>query len=161
MIPAFLFILATAQLTGAANTDGLGASSLIMATVGHSEWCPAGDVRLELGSGRYLLTPRAPRATCNDPGLKRPTRRGALARPDLDRLRAAALRAQTEGMLNPDCRDGGKPQELVISNGGAPRLVLSTERGLFWASENLGCWSKAGRDLHKVLDEVLGANDWR
>jgi len=129
---------------------------LILSTVGHSEWCPPGSVRVDLDTGRYLLAPRAPRATCNEPSRRPAVRRGALAGATLERVRAASLRLQADGMLNPDCRAGGKPRTLVITNGGTPRLTLSTDQGVVWAPDDLSCWSEAGRNLHEALEEIFG-----
>lgn len=42
-------------------------TAIILGTVGQSEWCPAGNVRIDLETGDYVLTARAPRAVCQNP----------------------------------------------------------------------------------------------
>jgi hypothetical protein len=71
------------------------------------------------------------------------------------------MHARTEGMQNSECRSGGKPAELVISNGGTPLLALTTGRDVAWAPEDLSCWSEAAGALHEALDNVFVAQDWR
>lgn len=159
MIPLLVALLAVAQpLSPSLETVRSG---LIISTLGHSEWCPPGNVRLDLDTGRYLLLPRAPRPTCSERGVETPARQGSLARADLDRVRTAALRVQSEGILNPECRAGGKPRSLVMTNGGVPQLVLSTNKGVTWAPRDLGCWSEAGFALHDTLDAAFQVREWR
>jgi len=121
----------------------------IFATIGHSEWCPAGNVQLDLATGDYALTPRAARAVCQDVDLVRPVRRGRLDAAPLAAIRAAYVRAQAEGL---DACRRGDHQEHVISNGGTPILVLTSGARTIAAPRELNCWSRAASALHKALD---------
>lgn len=159
MVPLLLAFLVSAQPAPIPSSGWPESSGVILSTVGHSEWCPPGNVRLDLGTGRYLLAPHSRPDTCNAPHLQRPVRQGAVSRATLERLRAASLRLEAEGVLNPDCRAGRKPQNLVISNGGTPHLALSTVRGVTWSPDDLSCWSKAGMDLHQALERVFGQQE--
>ena len=55
-----------------------GRTAIVFSTIGHSEWCPAGNVRLDLATGRYAVTPTAPRLICTQPNLERPVFTGRL-----------------------------------------------------------------------------------
>jgi len=129
----------------------------IFSTVAHSEWCPAGNVRLDLRSGAYILTVRASRGTCSEPGLERPVRQGILDREALTALRAGFLRVEKEGFETHRCRHG-KPHDLyIVNNGGTPTLVVSNGAGTGVAPNNLTCWNDAANDLHALLDETFSA----
>jgi hypothetical protein len=79
----------------------------------------------------------------------------------LGRLRAAFLRVMTEGFEDPACREGRKPEHIIISNGGTPILVMTTGSGSGSAPDDLGCWSEAATALHGALDDAFGAREWR
>lgn len=80
ILAALLFLMPLP--TSAGSAPGI---PVIFATVGHSEWCPAGNVRIDLRTGDYALTPRAARAVCRDPKLVRPIEHGQV---DAERLSA-------------------------------------------------------------------------
>lgn len=151
--------LALAQPAPSATRGGLGGTASIFATVGHSEWCPAGNVSLNLGTGRYVLTRRAARRVCRDFDLERPVEKGRLAGKSLTAVRAAYLRVMSEGLENPVCREGGRPEDITVSNGGTPILVATTGWGSLPAPDDLSCWSEAANGLHDALDEAFRSDD--
>jgi hypothetical protein len=139
----------------------LGRTAWIFSTIGHSEFCNPGHVRLDLWRGRYSVTARAPRRVCDKRGLERPVRNGTLVEESLGKLRVAYQRVLADGLENPVCREGGKLQDIIISNGGTPILVIATGRAVKSAPDDLTCWSKAATALHDALDEAFGARKWR
>ena len=139
---------------------GLDRTAWIFSTVGHSEFCNPGYVRLDLRTGRYTLTTRVARPVCDEPGLERPVRSGTLVAGRLARLRAAYQLAVTEGLENPVCRSGGKPQDMFVSNGGTPIVVVATGRAVGSAPDDLSCWSEAATALHEALDEAFETRNW-
>ena len=143
------------------NPATLGRTAWIFSTVGHSEFCPPGNVTVDLRTGRYTLTVRAPRRLCDEVVLERPEKQGTLVGGNLARLRLAFLRVVTEGAEKRPCREPGKQHDIIISNGGTPVLVLVTGRGAGSAPDDLTCWSEASTALHEALNEVFGARDWR
>jgi len=148
-------LLAAAQPAPFPNVAPIGRTAWVVATVGHSEWCPAGNVRLDLATGRYSYTPRAPRRICNQPGLERPTQVGTLRAGRLEAARSAFRRALAQGLVNPACANGGRPREIVISNGGRQILLLTTGKETLFAPEDLGCWSQAAIAFHAELRRLF------
>lgn len=159
MLLLFAALAATTQSPPKAAS--LGQTAWIFTTIGLSEWCNPGHVRLDLRTGRYSLTARAPRLVCNDRGLERPIRSGTLRDETLGKLRAAYQLVLREGLENPVCRSGGKPQDMVISNAGTPILLLATGRAVGSAPDDLSCWSKSATALHRALDDAFGVRNWR
>lgn len=159
MLTLLLALAATTQSSPKAAP--LGQTAWIFSTIGHSEWCNPGHVRLDLRTGRYSLSARAPRSVCNSSGLERPVRSGTLGAVSLGNVRAAYQRALVEGLENPACRDGGKPQNMVISNAGTPILLLATGRAVGSAPDDLSCCSKSATALHRVLDDAFAVRNWR
>ncbi|MGZ9100424.1 MAG: hypothetical protein ACXW3O_12035 [Brevundimonas sp.] len=128
-------------------------TAVVLGTVGQSEWCPAGNVRVDLETGEYALTARAPRAVCQDLDLERPIVEGRLDGSRLRALQQAFQRTITDG-LN-DCRGGRHPDEIIISNGGLRVLVVTHGRATDAAPTDLSCWTEAARALHDLLDETF------
>ena len=151
-------VLAASQPTADAKPPSLGRTAWIVATVEHSEWCPAGNVRLHLRTGRYSLTRRAQRQVCGGT-IERPVRTGTLDRERLAAIRAAAARVMTEGFESPACENGGRPEDIIVSNGGTPILVLTTGFATGSAVDDLSCWSEAATALHDLLDETFDSTD--
>lgn len=116
-------------------------TAVIFGTVGHSEWCPAGNVRVDLVTGRYELTPRAPRAVCLDTDLERRSFEGRLEGSRLRALQQASEHALADGFDK--CRAGMRSDEIVVSNGGVPVLVVTDGRGTASAPSDLNCWTDA------------------
>jgi hypothetical protein len=157
VLSALAALLAAGQTPPPADPAVLGGSEWIVATVAHSEWCPAGNLRLDLRSGRYALTHRASRRVCNRSGLERPTRTGRLRSERLEAVRSAYRRLVAEGFESSDCEDGKHPDNIVVSNGGTPILVVATGAAQGSAPDDLTCWSEAASDLHALLDETFAA----
>ena len=155
MLSLLAAIFAASQPAPSGHIAVLGRTAWIVATVGHSEWCPPGNVRLDLRTGRYLFTARAPRRVCTDARLERPTRTGTLSAARLEAVRTAYFRALSEGLEKPVCRDGGRLEEIVISNGGTQVLVLATGSETGSAPDDLTCWSAAASALHDALDRIF------
>jgi hypothetical protein len=147
--------MAVAQPQATSTSTDISGTAWVFSTIAHSEWCPAGNVMLDLRTGQYTLTARAARRVCNDAGLERPTTRGRLQANQLAAVRAAYLRATTEGLENPECQPGRRLNKFVISNGGTPVLVLTSGRGTLAAPGELSCWSDAADALHKALDHAF------
>ncbi len=157
MLSALSALLAASQPAPPVDPAVLGGSEWIVATIAHSEWCPAGHVRLDLRSGRYALTARASRRVCGEAGLERPVVTGRLRSGRLETVRGAFARAVAEGLESPDCRDGKRPDRVVISNGGPQILVVATGAGQEAAPDDLACWSGAAIELQGLLDETFPA----
>jgi len=132
----------------------LGRTAWIVATVEQSEWCPAGNVKLYLQTGGYERTHRASRLVC-DMVLDRRVTSGTLGRKRLAEIRAASLRVLAEGLESRACREGRPPEDILISNGGTPILVLSTGFDTGSAPDVHSCWSAAARDLHDRLSDAF------
>jgi hypothetical protein len=155
MLSVLAALLAASQPALPRDRARLGQTAWLVATVGHSEFCPAGNVRLDLRTGRFQFTARAPRRRCNDPALERPVRVGMLAAAPLRAIRDAYLRVRADGLVNPACENGGRPDEIVVSNGGTPLLVVATGATTGVAPENLTCWSDAASALQQALDAAF------
>lgn len=135
----------------------IGATAWIVATVDHSEWCPAGNVRLDLVTGDYDYTPGLGRLrVCNDANVQRPVQHGKLEQEKLFAIQAKYREALAEGLKRKICRDGGQPDEIVIANGGVPILVMATGGRTASAPDDLVCWSQAAEALETALDEAFG-----
>ncbi|NYT42414.1 hypothetical protein HZY97_16700 [Sphingomonas sp. R-74633] len=124
-------------------------TATVFATVGHSEWCPAGNVQIDLVTGDYTLTPRAARSACQDPKLVRPVLRGRVDAGQLSAIRDAYRQVDAEGL---DACRGGLPTEIVVSNGGTPIMVVTNGVGTRAAPEQYSCWNKAAFALHRAID---------
>ncbi len=131
----------------------------VFATVGHSEWCPAGNVGLDLSTGEHAFTATAPRQSCNDRDLKRPVLKLRLEGARLASVQQAYRRAQIEGL--DACRDGKRPQKIVVSNGGTPILVLTSGAESKAAPDSYSCWSEAALQLHRALDDTVRSSHQR
>jgi hypothetical protein len=148
IMPAIAALLLGAGSGGSVRQDGI-----IVSTVAKSEWTPAGEVRLDLRTGRYdlrhapsRLAPQAPvRIT-----------RGRLGSSELRPLRDAAAAARAEGLIHQACRDGGPPPQIVISNGGPEYLALSRSGERLEAHRDLGCWTEAAQYLEQLLEATFG-----
>lgn len=152
---AFAMITLSACASAAPPTVvGQGRTAVILGTVGQSEWCPAGAARVDLETGEYAFTPRAPRAVCQAPDLERPTVEGRLDASRLRALQQAFQRTITEG---PNACRGGRrpPDEVIISNGGPHVLVVTTGQAMDAAPTELSCWTAAPWALHDLLDETF------
>ena len=156
-LAALLAALQPAQPAAPADPALLGGSEWIVATIAHSEWCPAGNVRIDLRSGRYALTARASRRVCSLAALERPVATGRLRSGRLEAVRAAFARAVADGLEGPECREGRRPDHIVISNGGPHVLVIATGAYQEGAPDDLTCWSDAAADLQDLLDETFPA----
>jgi len=135
-------------------------SASIFATVGHSEWCPAGQVRLNLATGRYTVT--APRTwrTCRMPAFPRRVRTDVLAAADLIAVRAAYYGALSDGLEHPGCRGEGRRPLPVVSNGGLPSLRLANRARTISAPKEMHCWSAAARRLHRMLEDLFAPRSY-
>jgi hypothetical protein len=128
----------------------------ILASVGHSEWCPAGTLRLNLMTGRYTVTAPPRWRECIRPVWPSLVRAGVIGTGVLAGIRLAYARTRSEGLEAPDCRNNGQPPRLVISNGG-PRSLSLVARGMTTRPpRNEGCWSDAASRLHRLLDDRFG-----
>jgi hypothetical protein len=152
MILLKLALIAAAQHVPMPDPIGPGKTAWLVATVWHSEWCPAGNVRLDLQTGRYLFTPTARVRDCHRAGLQRPVLSGRLAGPRLRLIRQAFTRAAREGLKTEACRNYEPQTEIVVSNGGTPLMMLTIGNSSGWAPEDLGCWTPAANALYERLE---------
>lgn len=156
-----LLLLATLGLfgqTAAPEVESVSAPvGTIFSTVGHSEWCPAGEVKVDLSTGKYEFTPRAKRRVCNKRKVKRPVAKGSLEASRLEAIRTVFQRARSEGL--DACAGGLNPQGIVVSNGGKRRLVLTTDAGTSTAPDEFSCWSDAANALHTVLEDTFRSSN--
>jgi hypothetical protein len=150
MLPLSILLLLAAGPTPHPAPDGW-----IFSTVGHSEWCPAGNVQLDVGTGDYRFTPRAARRICHDVSLRRPTRSGRLRGQALSSLRTAYERARAQGLVSARCEGSASTRPFVVSNGGTPVLVVTDGARTRSAPDELGCWSDAANALLGVLERTF------
>lgn len=153
--------VAAAPTHASARETGPGRPAAVFATVGHSEWCPPGTVRLNLGTGRYTVT--APRSwrTCRRPPYRSRVSTAVLPADALTDVRIAYHDAEGLGLDNPACRNGGRPGAVVIGNGGIPTLRLTSRGRTTSPPRDLTCWSEAARHLHRVLDNAFNPRTHR
>jgi len=130
-------------------------STAIFATVGHSEWCPAGTVYLDLRTGRYALMPPAERRVCDSADLERRVEQDTLRDDQLGAIRTAHEAVQVEGLIQPACRAGLGPPNIVVRNGGRVTMVLSGPVRTEAAPDDLGCWTAAADRLHRVMQQIF------
>lgn len=161
MVPLLAALIATVQPASIPQRVALGRTASIFSTVGHSEFCPAGNVTVDLRTGHYAVTLRAARRVCNDVGLERPVGKGKLFGQNLAALRTAYLRVLSDGLESSVCRGGGRPQDIIVNNGGTPVLALTTGRATASAPGDLSCWSEAATALHDTLDRIFSPADYR
>lgn len=128
-------------------------TAVVLGTVGQSEWCPAGNVRVDLETGKYALTARAPRIVCQDRDLERATVEGRLDASRLLALQQAFQKAITGGLNK--CRGGQRSDEVIISNGGLRVLVVTNGRATDAAPTEISCWTDAAWALHNLLDQTF------
>lgn len=130
-------------------------TATIFATIDRSEWCPAGNVRVDLVTGRFALTSGAPRDICHMENLQRPVQDGQLDDAERTMLRTAYTRAQKQGLSL--CGGGKPPERIVVSNGGPALLLLTDGARTTAAPENLGCWTEGATELERTLNQLLGS----
>jgi hypothetical protein len=155
MLSFLAALLAAIQPTPAATPDAFGQPAWIFATIHHSEWCPSGNVRLDLRTAQFALTAGAARRVCNNIRLERPVVTGTLEKEQLNRVLAGFQRVQAEGVEKSVCRNGGRPDEVIVSNGGTPLIVLATGAETGWSPSDLTCWTDAAHSLHNVLEDIF------
>jgi hypothetical protein len=154
LMTMFISLLVSASAVESGDPFGPGRTAAIFSTVEQSEFCPPGEVRVNLRDGTYLLTPRSTRDVCNDPNLERPITGGNLAVQQLAELRAAYVAVQRSGTVHPSCV-AGQPDEIVVDNGGPHILIVTNGMASTPAPDDLGCWSKEARALHGLLDRMF------
>ena len=64
-----------------------------------------------------------------------------------------------EGFKSPACENGNHPEDITVSNGGTPTLVLTTGFATGSALDDLSCWSDAATALHDLLDETFESTE--
>ena len=152
-VAAGLMLGATLSASPAFGVQRNGAPVSIVASVGHSEWCRAGTVRLDLRSGRYTVQAPPTRRTCRTPTWPVAVRVGVLGDRDLTAVWTAWREAEASGLEDPACGRSAQGQRIVISNGGASILRVTRGRRTLAPPRDQGCWSEAARRLHSLLRE--------
>lgn len=148
----FAFLAALMLVSQQAATQDPPAAT-IYSTVGHSEWCPAGKVELELDTGKFEFTPRASRRVCQKSGPNRPVVQGVLESSRLEAVRKAYRRAETEGLGK--CGVGGTAEPALESKAGKQILVLMTGTGTTAPPDDINCWSEAAQALQDILEDTF------
>jgi hypothetical protein len=144
------------QSTKAPGDFGPSQTATVFSSVDRSEWCPAGNVQIDLATGEFALISGASRDVCNEANLKRPIKRDRLGKKSLAKLRSAYRRVQGEGL--DVCQDGVRPDGMIIaSNGGPAILVLTDGARTTAAPDDLSCWSDAAFELSDTLEDVFGS----
>jgi hypothetical protein len=155
MTVAAAFVLAT-SLSG---TPAIGRErpyqASLVASIGHSEWCRTGRVRLNLATGHYTITAPPTWRTCRRPPWPSRVRTAVLPSADLATIRDAWRRAESEGLERPVCRNGGRPETMYVSNGGARTLRLTLHRRTLAPPRDEDCWSDAASHLHDVMERMF------
>jgi hypothetical protein len=75
-------------------------------------------------------------------------------------VRSAYLRALSQGLENPVCQGGGRPDYIVIDNGGIKVLVLTSGAVAIAAPDDLTCWSDAASALKDLLEHMFSPGDY-
>lgn len=151
-------VLVAITTTACASADPTMASehprtAFVFGTVGQSEWCPAGNVKVDLATGEYAFTARASRSVCQNLGLERPVVEGRLAAAQISALNQSFERVGEQG-LNA-CQGGRRPTDVIISNGGLHVLVVTNGQATDSAPSDLSCWTEAAWELHGLLDATF------
>ena len=130
-------------------------TAVIFGTVDQSEWCPAGNVRIDLETGQYALTKGASRDVCQNDDLERPVAVGRLGTDRVRTLKRAFQRTTMDGLDG--CRGGSqlRTDDIIVSNGGLHVLVVTDGRHTDAAPTDLSCWSAAAWILHDLLDDTF------
>ena len=155
MIDTVIGLIGAALAVQAGTPPPAAPSGTIFATIDHSEWCQAGSVTIDVATGRYMLTRGLDRSVCDMRTVRREVTHGTLAADRLASIRAAYARVEADGMVAAACRNGGKPSDLVVSNGGPQALVLTGAFATQIAPTNLACWSREAYQLHRLLDRSV------
>lgn len=158
MLKLMLALVTAALMPPLPQVGGKGQTARLFATVGMSEFCPHGNVSLDVTSGRYEFTPRAPRRICNDANLERPVYRGVLPHREVETIRAAYARVLSEGLGETGCNPEGA---MVVSNGGTPILVITTGAYSASAPDDAVCRSDAANALLDILEEIFASRQGR
>lgn len=74
---------------------------------------------------------------------------------DLQTFRDAFDLVRSEGLETSICRAGGKPDDIIVSNGGLPTLVVTTGAKTEHAPDRLECWSEAAKSLRVLLETTF------
>jgi hypothetical protein len=154
LLAAWVALAGAAAGASARDADSSRSAS-VFTTVGHSEWCPPGTVRLNLDTGRYTVT--APRTwrVCRRPPFRSRVRMAVLAADALAAVQAAYRNALSEGLGNPACQTGVRPRAIVVGNGGTPSLRLTSSGRTMAAPNDFVCWSEAAWRLHRLLNDMF------
>lgn len=147
-VTATLMIAAAMGASPSRAADREADPASVFATVGHSEWCPQGHVRLDLATGRYRVTAPWTWRTCRRPAFRSRIRTGLLPADQLAAVREAYRHALSQGLERRDCR-------VVINNGGTPVLRITRRGRTIAAPREEGCWSDPALGLHQVLERLF------
>lgn len=145
---------ASGSVLAAAGDPEPGHSGTVFSTVGHSEWCPSGTVRLDLATGRYTVTAPPTWRECRRPPFRSRINAGVLDADELVRARDANRSAEAEGLEDPACRNGGRPDRIIVS-GRTPVLRMTNRARTLMAPAEHSCWSDAGLQFRRVLEDLF------
>ena len=127
----------------------------VFASVGWSEWCRPGYVWVDIDSGRFVWNAQLPRSECQS-AKSAPLVVGELTAEERATLGENIREALTNGLVEQACREGRDPPRPVLSNAGAPYiLVLSGPTDSLSAPNDLSCWSDAAMSLQRRLQRMF------
>lgn len=139
----------------AAGEPEPGHSGIVFSTVGHSEWCPSGTVRLDLATGRYTVTAPSTWRECRRPPFRSRINAGVLDADELVRARDAYRSVEAEGLEHRACRNGGRPDRIIVSGSRTPILRMINRARTRTAPAEHSCWSDAGLQFRRVLEDLF------
>ena len=109
---------------------------------------------MNLGTGKFAFTSKAPRAVCQDSDLERATVEGRPSGPRLRALQNAFQRTMRDGLDY--CEGGRRPsEEIIIVNGGLQVLTVTDGRRTDAAPTDLSCWTGAAHAMHSLLEDTF------
>lgn len=148
-------LMLAGQSLGQPDIFYMGRTVTIFSTIDHSEWCPAGNVQINLVTGEYRLVSGALGEDCMKTDLERPVKSDRLDQKRLAAIQLAYREVQSSG---PDvCVNNFVPDTIVVSNSGTPILVLTNGAKTIAAPDRLQCWSDQAERLHSILSQTFRA----
>ncbi|WP_209348842.1 hypothetical protein [Pontixanthobacter sp. CEM42] len=153
--------VALALLTSGCSSVHFGETNRLRVSIDHSEWHPSSIANINLDTGRYIV--RAGPSDTSNPHNEDYLRQnwtqdasGRLSVEQLDRLRDAAAKADTNGLFDAKCdADPDSVDYMIITNGGMPSIALRWAGRTQRHSKHLKCWTAEANALRRDAGEVF------